>query len=106
MLGSSNVFWWVLLLLCGTNTGSKSDIAEAVTRILSELYPVPPRRKLWISGDYQMPMFEVIALALTFDRSSAMRRYKNYATIFFCQPPWVNAGMVEVFRRLLVFDPS
>ncbi len=50
---------------CGAST--KNQIALQIGRELPELAPkVPPSRKPWMSENYQMPVFDAAALALTF----------------------------------------
>jgi hypothetical protein len=47
--------------------GSKRQIAEAIAREFPELEPrLPPVRKIWMSEDRRMSMFDAVSLAVTF----------------------------------------
>jgi Holliday junction resolvasome RuvABC endonuclease subunit len=53
---------------------TKHEIAQAIAQQLPELAPsLPPYRKLWMSEDYQMPVFDAVALALTYFYSQPVR---------------------------------
>jgi hypothetical protein len=46
---------------------SKREIAEAIVRDFPELEPrLPPVRKIWMSEDRRMNIFDAVALAMTF----------------------------------------
>jgi Holliday junction resolvasome RuvABC endonuclease subunit len=46
---------------------SKDAIARAIARLLPEFEQhVPPVRKIWMSEDYRMGLFDAVALAMTF----------------------------------------
>lgn len=46
---------------------TKHEIAKAIAGNLPELAPhLPPKRKLWMSEDYRMSIFDAASLALTF----------------------------------------
>jgi hypothetical protein len=52
----------------GLNT--KREIAEAIAREFPELGPrLPPVRKIWMSEDRRMGIFDAVSLAITFFRS-------------------------------------
>ena len=48
--------------------GTKQEMAEILAkRFPAELGPIlPPVRKLWMSEDYQMPVFDAVALGLAY----------------------------------------
>jgi hypothetical protein len=47
--------------------GTKREIAEAIARDLPELEPrLPPVRKIWMSEDRRMSIFDAVSLAMTF----------------------------------------
>jgi hypothetical protein len=49
---------------------TKRDIAEAIGREFPELKPrLPPVRKIWMSEDVRMSIFDAMALAMTFFES-------------------------------------
>lgn len=48
---------------------SKDAIARVITRLMPEFEQhLPPIRKIWMSEDYRMGVFDALALALTFYR--------------------------------------
>jgi hypothetical protein len=51
---------------------SKREIAEAIVREFPELEPrLPPVRKIWMSEDRRMNIFDAVALAITFFNSKS-----------------------------------
>jgi Holliday junction resolvasome RuvABC endonuclease subunit len=57
---------------------TKHEISQAVAQQLPELAPQVPRyRKPWMSEDYQMAMFDAVALALTYFYSRPVRGGKT-----------------------------
>ena len=55
---------------------TKREIAEAIVREFPELEPrLPPVRKIWMSEDVRMSIFDAAALAITFfDKKSRANR--------------------------------
>lgn len=46
---------------------TKDEIARAIAKVLPEFSPkVPPMRKIWMSEDYRMGLFDAIALVFTY----------------------------------------
>ncbi len=61
---------------CFANYGarSKDEIARAIAKIMPEFAPrVPPMRRLWMSEDYRMGMFDAVALAFTYYHREQLR---------------------------------
>ena len=57
------------------NASTKYEIAEAVSRELPDLAPwLPPPKKLWMSEDRWLGMFDAASLALTFYDSQKRAR--------------------------------
>ncbi len=53
---------------------SKDAIATAIARLMPELdQHLPPVRKLWMSEDYRMGLFDAVALAVTHHHQSSIR---------------------------------
>jgi hypothetical protein len=51
---------------------AKREIAEAIVRAFPELEPrLPPVRKIWMSEDRRMNIFDAVALAITFFNSKS-----------------------------------
>jgi ribosomal protein L17 len=55
----------VLTIFGRVGAQSKDDIAGAVAKVLPELAPRLPRRRIWESEHYSMAIFEAAALGLT-----------------------------------------
>jgi hypothetical protein len=59
---------------------SKDAIAGVITRLLPEFEQhVPPLRKIWMSEDYRMGLFDAVALAMTFYRDRGTHDGKHPA---------------------------
>jgi Holliday junction resolvasome RuvABC endonuclease subunit len=72
---------------CFSSTGSttKRRIAESIAREFPELEPrLPPVRRIWMSEDSRMSIFDAAALGMTyFHTGSRLKRAAAFAT---CQP--------------------
>ncbi len=54
---------------------TKQEIAQEVAKQLPDLaHHLPPPRKPWMTENYQMPVFDAVALALTYFYSRPVRR--------------------------------
>jgi hypothetical protein len=54
---------------------AKREIAEAIVREFPELEPrLPPVRKIWMSEDRRMNIFDAAALAMTFFHTKRQRK--------------------------------
>jgi Holliday junction resolvasome RuvABC endonuclease subunit len=57
------------------NASTKQQIAQAVSLELPDLAPwLPPPRKIWLSEDRRLGMFDAASLALTFYDTQKSRR--------------------------------
>ena len=53
---------------------SKDDIAAILARMFPELQPsLPPKRKLWEPEHFSMPMFDAVALAVSYWRRKCLQ---------------------------------
>ena len=56
----------------GFGLATKRQIAEAIAREFPELEPrLPPVRKIWMSEDRRMSIFDAVSLAITFFHSKS-----------------------------------
>jgi hypothetical protein len=59
---------------------TKREIAEAIARAFPELEPrLPPVRRIWMSEDVRMSIFDAAALAMTFFDFDSRRKLKRAA---------------------------
>ena len=53
---------------------TKDEIARAIAKLLPEFAPrVPPMRKLWMSEDYRMGLFDALSLIFTYYANEHLR---------------------------------
>ncbi|MEQ1717846.1 MAG: hypothetical protein ABL907_18025, partial [Hyphomicrobium sp.] len=57
------------------DANSKDAIAAAIARLMPEFEQhLPPARKLWMSEDYRMGLFDAVALAITHCKDKIFQR--------------------------------